>query len=64
MNLLVEVPAAQTERVERQTHTQVPRSICCACAELPQINRMVIEAGDNFAVRVRFKRDVTADPSG
>jgi hypothetical protein len=25
---------------------------------------MVIEAGDNFAVRVRFKRNVTADPSG
>ena len=64
MNLLVEVRAAALERGERETHTEVPRATYCACAELSQINRMMIKAGDNLAVRARFEREVTADPSG
>ena len=52
------------KRAERQTRAQVLRAIRRAGAELSQADRMAIEAGDDFSVRVRFERDVTAEPGG
>ena len=63
-NLLVDVPSAGLERGERQTNAQVLRAIRRACAERSQADRMAIEAGDDFSVRVRFERDMTAEPGG
>ena len=64
MNLLVDAPVVGRKRAERQTHAQILRAIRCARAELSQADRMGTEAGDDFAVRVRFERDVTAEPGG
>jgi hypothetical protein len=64
MNLLVDVPAIGRKRAGWQTHAQVLRAIRRARAELSQVDRMAIEAGDDFSVRVRFERDVTAEPGG
>ncbi len=64
MNLLVDVPAAGRKRGEWQTNAQLLRAIRRARAELSQADRMAIEAGDDFSVRVRFKRDMTAEPGG
>ena len=52
------------KRAERQTRAQVLRAIRRAGAELSQADRIAIEAGDDFSVRVRFERDVTAEPGG
>ena len=52
------------KRAERQTHAQVLRAIRRTRAELSQADRMAIEAGGDVSVRVRFKRDVTAEPGG
>jgi hypothetical protein len=64
MKLLVDVPAVGPKRGEWQTHAQILRAIRCTRAERSQTDRMATEAGDDFAVRVRFERDVTAEPGG
>src|ERR1700731_1418158 len=64
MNLLVDAPAVGRKRVERQTYAQVLRAIRPSRAELSQADRMLIEAGDDFSVRLRFERDMTADAGG
>ena len=40
------------------------RAIRRARAERSQADRIAIEAGDDFSVRVRFERDVAAEPGG
>ena len=52
------------KRGERQTCAQVLRALRRARAELSQADRMAIEAGGDTSVRVRFERDVTAEPGG
>src|SRR4051794_3997027 len=52
------------KRAERQSHAQVLRTIGRTRADLSQADRMAIEAGGDVSVRVRFKRDVTAEPGG
>ena len=52
------------KRGERQTCAQILRAIRGARAELSQADRIAIEAGDDFSARVRFERDVTAEPGG
>ena len=47
------------KRAERQTYAQFLRAIRGARAERSQADRIAIEAGDDFSVRVRFERDVT-----
>ena len=64
IDFLVDGPAAGRKRTERKTRPQVLRAIRCARAELSQADRMAIEAGGNVSVRVRFERDVTAEPGG
>jgi hypothetical protein len=64
MNLLVDVPAVGRKRAEWQTNAQLLRAIRSARAKLSQADRMAIEAGDEFSVRVHFERDVTANPGG
>ena len=64
MNLLVDAPAVGRKRGEWQTHAQILRALGRVRAELSQADRMGTEAGDDFAVRVRFERDVTAEPGG
>ncbi len=64
MNLLVDAPAVGRKRAERQPHAQALRAIRRARAELSQADRVAIEAGDDVSVRVRFERDVTAEPGG
>ena len=49
---------------ERQTYAQFLRAIGRARAERSQADRIAIEAGDDFSVRVRFEPDVTAEPGG
>ena len=58
-NLFVDVSPAGRERAERQTNAQLLRAIRSARAELSQADRMTIEAGGDFSVRVRFERDVS-----
>ena len=50
--------------LEWQTYAQFLRAIRRARAERSQADRIAIEAGDDFSVRVRFEPDVTAEPGG
>ena len=52
------------KRAERQTCAQILRAIRRARAELSQADRIAVEAGDDISVRMRFERDVTAEPGG
>src|SRR5208337_3374924 len=58
------VPAVGRKRAEWQTYAQFLRAIGRARAERSQADRMAIEAGDDFSVRLRFEPDVTAEPGG
>ena len=49
---------------QRQTCAQVLRAIRRARAELSQADRIAIEAGGDFSARLRFERDVAAEPGG
>jgi len=62
MNLLVDAPTVGRKRTERQTHAQILCAIRCACAELSKLDRLVVERGNDLPIRVRFERDVTAEP--
>ena len=42
----------------------VVRAICYSCVERSQADRIAVEVGDDFSVRMRFERDLTAQPSG
>jgi hypothetical protein len=64
MNLPIDIPAVGRKRAEWQTYAQLLRAIRRARAERSQADRMAIEAGDDFPVRVRFERDVTAKSGG
>lgn len=64
MNLLVDSPAVGRKRTKRQTHAQILRAMRRGRAELSQADRLGIEAGDDFSVRVRLEGDVTVEPGG
>ena len=64
MNLLVDAPAAGRKRAKWQTRAQALRAIRRARAEFSQADRMAVEAGDDFSVRARFERHLTAEPGG
>src|SRR5262252_5985880 len=64
INFFVNVAAVGNKRAEGQTYTQVLSAIRRVCAELSQTNRKAIKAGDDFSARLRFERDVTANPGG
>ena len=64
MNLSIDAPPAGRKRAEWQTYAQILRAIRSVRAERSQADRMAIEAGDDFPVRARFERDVTANSGG
>ena len=63
-NLFVDFPTGGRKRAERQTSAQVLRAIRRTRAERSQADRIAIEAGDDFSIRVRFEPDVAAEPGG
>ena len=62
IDLLVEAAAAGGEGVERQTRAQRLHAVRRGRAELPQPDRMTINAGDDLSVRARFEGDVSGEP--
>jgi hypothetical protein len=62
IDLLVDAAAAGGQGVERQARAQRLRAVRGARADLPQRERMTIEASEDSSVRARFKADVTGEP--
>src|ERR1700733_7124580 len=61
MNLLVGIGAVSFERTEREAAAQTGRSIGRARAECSQLLGIAVDAGDDFAVRLRIEGDVTGE---
>ena len=49
--------------MERQARAQRLRAVRGRRAEVPQPERVTVEADDERSVRVRFEGDVTGEPS-
>ena len=64
MNLLVDVSSAGGKRGEWQTDAQILQAIRKAGAERSQADQVPIEGCDNLPGRVRFERNMGAEPSG
>ena len=64
IDFLVDRAAVGRKRTERQACAQLLRARHRAGAEFSQADRIAIEAGGDTPVRLRFERDVTAQPGG
>jgi hypothetical protein len=64
INFFVGFSAAGYERGEWQTYAQALRAIGSLGAERSQTDGVAMKAGDEFSIRERFERDMTADPGG
>jgi hypothetical protein len=63
-NLFVDIPPNGRNRAEWQTYAQFLCAIRSSRAERSQADRVSIEAGDDFSIRLRFKPKVPAEPGG
>jgi len=64
INFFVGVSAAGYERGEWQTYAQALRAISSLGAERSKTDGVATKAGDEFSIRERFERNVTAEPGG
>ena len=64
IDFLVDRTALLRKRGERQPHAQILRAFHRSRAELSQGDRMAVEAREDISVRLRFERDVGAQPGG
>ena len=64
MNFLIAAAAPGRKRAQREPGAQILRAIRRARAELPQRERMTIDAGGDGPVQVCFKRGATPQPGG
>ena len=62
VHLLVDAATACRKRGERQAVPQILRARRGARAERSQRDRIAVEAGEDFSVRLRFEGDMAAEP--